>query len=66
MGMKRRQLLGNLQSRKNRCLTFEATFLASFDDEHTTGYIKLKENATNKLSPLTELKNYRKYKGIDA
>ena len=40
-------------------------FLASFDDEHTTGYIKLKENATNKLSPLTELKNYRKYKGID-
>ena len=41
-------------------------FLASFADEHTTGYIKLKENAKSKLSPLTELKNYRKYKGIDA
>ena len=41
-------------------------FLASFADEHTTGYIKLKKNARSKLSPLTELKNYRKYKGIDA
>ena len=41
-------------------------FLASFVDEHTTGYIKLKENAKSMLSPLTELKNYRKYKGIDA
>ena len=41
-------------------------FLASFGDEHTTGYIKLKENARSKLSPLTELKNYRKYRGIDA
>ena len=41
-------------------------FLASFADEDTTGYIKLKENAKSKLSPLTELKNYRKHKGIDA
>ena len=40
-------------------------FLASFADGHTTGYIKLKKNAKSKLSPLTELKNYRKYRGID-
>lgn len=41
-------------------------YLASFADEQTTGYIRLKENAESKLSPLSELKNYRKYKGIDA
>ena len=41
-------------------------YLASFADEQTTGYIGLKENAESKLSPLSELKNYRKFKGIDA
>ena len=40
-------------------------FLASFADEHTTGYIKLRRNAKSKLSPMNELKNYRKYKGTD-
>ena len=41
-------------------------YLASYANEQTTGYIRLKENAKSKLSPLSELKNYRKYKGIDA
>ena len=41
-------------------------FLASFGDEDTTGYLKLQKNAESKLSPLNELKNYRKYKGTDA
>ena len=41
-------------------------FLASFADEHTTGYIRLGRNAKSKLSPMNELKNYRKYKGTDA
>ena len=41
-------------------------FLASFADEHTTGYIRLGRNAKSKLSPMNELKNYRRYKGTDA
>ena len=40
-------------------------YLASYADELTTGYIRLKENTKSKLSPLSELKNYQKYKGID-
>ena len=41
-------------------------FRASFGDEHTNGYIRLLENAESKISPLSELKNYRRYKGTDA
>ena len=41
-------------------------FLASFGDEDTAGYIRLLKNAKSKISPLSELKNYRKHKGTDA
>ena len=41
-------------------------FLASFGDVDTTGYIRLLENTKSKISPLSELKNYRKHKGTDA
>lgn len=41
-------------------------YMATFDDEYSTGYIKLQKNAKSKLSSLSELQNYRTHKGTDA
>ena len=41
-------------------------YMATFDDEYSTGYIKLQKNAKSKLSTLSELQNYRTHKGTDA